>query len=213
VGYWFGLALAAVLGAPYVLALVRRGLGIGSLVAIGIGLTPLALLLPTIRRSGRPVARGQPPADPRPAPASGQSPALAWPRGWTRPLARGWAQFGLLLAVAVFFAPVGLAIVASGRGAGRWAGVSVTLFGLALADPRVVRMGRLQRALMGVNRRLGADLALPLRSLNADPVLLYTALRHYHTHPDARADLAAETGPDSLRRAGGTAPETTGPRA
>jgi hypothetical protein len=74
--------------------------------------------------------------------------------------------------------------------------------GLMLADPRAVRMGRLQRALMGVNRRLGADLAFPLRSLNADPALLYTALRHYHTHPDARADLAAETGPDSLRRAG-----------
>jgi len=133
VGYWFGLAMAAVLGALFVLALVRRGLGVGSLVAIGIGLTPLVLLLPAMRRSPRPVVRRQPPADLDPASAGGRSLALAWPQGWTRPLARGWVTFGLMLAGAVVLTPVGLAMVASGRGADRWVGVSVTLFGLALA--------------------------------------------------------------------------------
>ncbi len=116
VGYWFGLAMAAVLGALFVLALVRRGLGVGSLVAIGIGLTPLVLLLPAMRRSPRPVVRRQPPADLDPASAGGRSLALAWPQGG-----------------AVVLPPVGLAMVASGRGADRWVGVSVTLFGLALA--------------------------------------------------------------------------------
>src|SRR6266540_2788263 len=87
VGYWFGLAMAAVLGALFVLALVRRGLGVGSLVAIGIGLTPLVLLLPAMRRSPRPVVRRQPPADLDPASAGGRSLALAWPQGWTWPAA------------------------------------------------------------------------------------------------------------------------------
>jgi hypothetical protein len=131
-GYWFGFAMAMLLGTLFTLAMVGGRLEVGSLVAIGIGLTPLALLLAALRRSPRPVAGWQPPVDPEPAPAGGQPLTLAWPQGWTRPLARGWVMLSLMLAAAVAVPPVGLAMVASGRGADRWVGVSVTLFGLAL---------------------------------------------------------------------------------
>lgn len=73
--------------------------------------------------------------------------------------------------------------------------------GLILSDLQAATMGKLQRALLGVSRRLGADIGFPLRTLRADPVLLYTAMRYYHLHPQARDELGAQAGLDSLRRA------------
>ncbi len=140
-GYWFGLVMAAVLAALFVNALVRRGIGTGSLVAAAIGLTPLALLLPTMRRSTRPDTDGRSPpdtgrrspTDTDPAPAEGESLALAWPQGWTRPLARGWVMLGFMLIFAVLCIALGPIMIGNSHGAERWTGLSITLFGLALA--------------------------------------------------------------------------------
>jgi hypothetical protein len=361
-GYWFGLVMAAVLAALFVNALVRRGIGIGSLVAAGIRLTPLALLLPMMRRSTRPDRDRRSPRDTVPAPAEGESLALAWPQGWTRPLARGWVMLGLMLIFAVLCIALGLTIIGDSHDAERWAALSITLFGLALAgtapvfrpvsrgshsrlaletvdlgrrrergvafpysrlrtamtflaggamslamaaalpgtdafaddpgesplwpriigvlgiaafvlvvyagarrgigrrwrvvltlsvvifaqgkdltvapwdaidevrafettvyvrgfairepfvglilgDPQAATMGKLQRALLRVSRRLGADIGFPLRTLRADPVLLYTGMRYYHLHPQARDELGAQAGLDYLRRATSAEPQ------
>jgi hypothetical protein len=355
VGYWFGLVVAAVLAALFVKALIRRGIGTGSLVAAGIGLTPLALLLPMMRRSTRPETDRRSPPDTVPASAEGESLALAWPQGWTRPLARGWVTLGFMLIFAVLCIALGPIMIGNSHGGERWAGLSITLFGLALActapvfcpvsrasharlvletvdlgprrergvsfpysrlrtamtflaggamslamtsalpgadafaddpgesplwpriigllgiaafalvvyagarkgigrrwrvvltpsavvfaqgkdltvapwdaidevrafettvyvrgfathepfvglilgDPQAATMGKIQRAFLRVNRRLGADISYPLRTLRADPVLLYTATRYYHLHPQARDELGAQAGLDSLRR-------------
>jgi hypothetical protein len=370
VGYWFGLVMAAVLAALFVSSLVRRGIGIGSLVAAAIGLTPLALLLPTMRRSTRPDTDGSSPPDTDrsfppdtvPAPAEGESLALAWPQGWTRPLARGLVMLGFMLIFAVLCIALGPIVIANSHGAERWAGLSITLFGLALAgtapvfrpvsrgsharlaletvdlgrrrergvafpysrlrtsmtflaggamslamaaalpgaeafaddpgesplwpriigvlgiavfglvayvgarkgigrrwrvvltpaavvfaqgkgltvapwdaidevrafettvyvrgfaihepfvglilgDPQAATMGNIQRAFLRVNRRFGADISFPLRTLRVDPVLLYTAMRYYHLHPRARDELGAQAGLDSLRSATSAAPQ------
>jgi hypothetical protein len=45
-----------------------------------------------------------------------------------------------------------------------------------------------------LSRRLAADLSLPIRTLDIDPPLLYQALRYYHQHPRARAELATQAG-------------------
>lgn len=66
--------------------------------------------------------------------------------------------------------------------------------GLIVDDRDAVRTGRLERALMPLNRRLGADVALPLRGLAVDPALLFDALSHYHAHPEERDELATDTG-------------------
>jgi hypothetical protein len=49
--------------------------------------------------------------------------------------------------------------------------------------------------LLVLNRRLAADVSLPIRTLDIDPRLLCQALRYYHQHPEARAELATEAGP------------------
>ena len=370
-GYWFGLVMAAVLGALFVLSLVRRGIGTGSVGAAAIGLTPLALLLPTLRRSTRSnTDRTLPPDTGRrfppgmvPAPAAGESLALAWPQGWTRPLARGWVMLGFMLIFAVLCIAFGPVMIGTSHGAERWAGLSITLFGLALActapvfrpvrrrgsharlasetvdlghrrergvafpysrlrtsmtflaggamslamaaalpgaeafaddpgesplwpriigvlgigvfgllvymaarkgigrrwrvvltpaavvfaqgksltvapwnaidevrafettvyvrgfaihepfvglilgEPQAATMGKVQRAFLKVNRRFGADISFPLRTLLADPVLLYTATRYYHLHPRARDELGAQVGLDSVRRATSVEPQ------
>ena len=71
-------------------------------------------------------------------------------------------------------------------------GVSVRepLVGIDLNDPEAIQTGPLKRLLLPLNRRLAADLAQPIRALATDPRLLYHALRYYHEHPQARAELA-----------------------
>jgi hypothetical protein len=50
-----------------------------------------------------------------------------------------------------------------------------------------------------LNRRLGADVSLPIRTLDIDPRLLCQALRYYHQHPQARAELATGAGLASVQ--------------
>jgi hypothetical protein len=45
-----------------------------------------------------------------------------------------------------------------------------------------------------LNRRLGADISLPVRTLDIDPPLLYQTLRYDHQHPKARVELATQAG-------------------
>jgi hypothetical protein len=76
----------------------------------------------------------------------------------------------------------------------RGVALSEPLVGIDLSDPQAIQTGRLERLLLPWSRRLGADLTLPIRTLGIDPRLLYQALRYYHQHPQARAELATETG-------------------
>jgi hypothetical protein len=71
------------------------------------------------------------------------------------------------------------------------------LVGIDLSDPQAIQTGPLERLLLPLSRRLGADISLPIRTLDIDPPLLYQALRYYHQHPQARAELAT---PDGLAR-------------
>jgi hypothetical protein len=75
-------------------------------------------------------------------------------------------------------------------------GVAVTepLVGIDLSDPEAISTGPLERLLLPLNRRLAADITLPIRTLDLDPALLYEALRYYHQHPQARAELATQDG-------------------
>ena len=52
----------------------------------------------------------------------------------------------------------------------------------------------MERLLLPLNRRLAADITLPVRTLDIDPALLLEALRYYHQHPQARAELATQDG-------------------
>ena len=75
-------------------------------------------------------------------------------------------------------------------------GISVKepLVGIDVNDPEAIQTGPLERLLLPLNRRLAADVCLPIRTLDIDPLLLYRALRYYHQHPQARADLATQAG-------------------
>jgi hypothetical protein len=72
--------------------------------------------------------------------------------------------------------------------------VSEPLVGIDLSDPQAIQTGRLERLLLTWSRRLGADLTLPIRTLDIDPPLFYQALRYYHQHPQTRAELATPAG-------------------
>ena len=76
----------------------------------------------------------------------------------------------------------------------RGARISEPLVGIDLSDPRAIQTGPLERLLLPLNRRLAADITLPIRTLDIDPSLLYEALRYYHQHPQARAELATPAG-------------------
>jgi hypothetical protein len=66
--------------------------------------------------------------------------------------------------------------------------------GIDISDPQAIQTGPMQRLLLPLNRRLAADIALPIRTLAIDPHLLCSALRYYHQHPQARAELATPEG-------------------
>jgi hypothetical protein len=76
----------------------------------------------------------------------------------------------------------------------RGVAVEEPLVGIDVSDPQAIQTGPLERLLLPLNRRLAADLALPIRTLDIDPPLLYGALRYYHQHPQARAELATQAG-------------------
>jgi hypothetical protein len=69
------------------------------------------------------------------------------------------------------------------------------LVGIDLSDPQAIQTGPVERLLLPLNRRLAADVSLPIRTLDIDPRLFCQALRYYHQHPEARAELATEAGP------------------
>jgi hypothetical protein len=76
----------------------------------------------------------------------------------------------------------------------RGVAVSEPLVGIDLSDPEAIQTGPLERLLLRLNRRLAADITLPVRTLDIDPALLYEALHYYHQHPRARAELATQAG-------------------
>jgi hypothetical protein len=78
--------------------------------------------------------------------------------------------------------------------------VSEPLVGIDVSDPQAIQTGPLERLLLPLNRRLAADITLPIRTLDIDPPLLYEALRYYHRHPPARAELATRDGLARIRR-------------
>jgi hypothetical protein len=80
------------------------------------------------------------------------------------------------------------------RSSVRGVAVREPLVGIDLSDPQAIQTGPLERLLLPLNRRLAADLSLPVRTLDIDPPLLYRALRYYHQHPQDRAELATQAG-------------------
>jgi hypothetical protein len=68
------------------------------------------------------------------------------------------------------------------------------LVGIDVSDPQAIQTSPLERLLLPLNRRLAADVTLPIRTLDIDPPLLYRALRYYHQHPQDRAELATQAG-------------------
>ena len=88
----------------------------------------------------------------------------------------------------------------------RGVAVSEPLVGIDLSDPQAISTGPLERLLLPVNRRLAADITLPIRALDVDPALLYEALRYYHQHPQARDELATQDGLARLRHRQFTSP-------
>jgi hypothetical protein len=76
----------------------------------------------------------------------------------------------------------------------RGVAVREPLVGIYVSDPQAIQTGPLERLLLPLNRRIGADLALPIRTLAIDPRRLLQILRYYHQHPQARLELATEAG-------------------
>jgi MFS family permease len=76
----------------------------------------------------------------------------------------------------------------------RGVAVSEPLVGIDVSDPQAIQTGPLERLLLPLNRRLAADITLPIRTLDIDPPRLYEALRYYHQHPEARDELATQDG-------------------
>jgi hypothetical protein len=72
--------------------------------------------------------------------------------------------------------------------------ISEPLVGIDVSDPQAIQTGQLERLLLPLNRRLAADITLPIRTLDIDPALLLEALRYYHQHPQARAELETQDG-------------------
>lgn len=72
--------------------------------------------------------------------------------------------------------------------------ISEPLVGIDLSDPQAIQTGQLERLLLPLNRRLAADITLPIRTLDIDPALLYAALRYYHQHPEVRDELETQDG-------------------
>jgi hypothetical protein len=72
--------------------------------------------------------------------------------------------------------------------------ISEPLVGIDVSDPQAIQTGQLERLLLPLNRRLAADITLPIRTLDIDPALLYVALRYYHQHPEDRDELETQDG-------------------
>jgi hypothetical protein len=90
--------------------------------------------------------------------------------------------------------------------------VGVVFFGVGGFIAARRGWGRNWRLLLPWNRRLAADITLPIRTLDIDPALLLEALRYYHQHPRARAELATQGGLARLQHGQFTSTQTAGQR-
>jgi hypothetical protein len=81
----------------------------------------------------------------------------------------------------------------------RGVAVREPLVGIDVSDLQAIQTGPLERLLLPLNRRLAADITVPIRTLDIDPALLYEALRYYHQHPQARDELATPAGLGRMR--------------
>ena len=75
------------------------------------------------------------------------------------------------------------------------------LIGIYPTDPSLIEVSSRGRFVTNMNRRLGPDVALPVRGLQNPPVVLLGALLHYHRNPQDRQELATEKGLSRLSRA------------
>lgn len=75
------------------------------------------------------------------------------------------------------------------------------LIGIYPTDPSLIDVSSRGRFITNMNRRLGPDVALPVRGLQNPPVVLLGALLHYHRNPQDRQELATEKGLSRLSRA------------
>jgi hypothetical protein len=171
-GYWLGLAVAALVVLLLLVALARRP-EVAGVVVTAVGGLPLVLLLvPAARRPRRTAKR----APPSPATAA----ALDQPHGWTQPFAGGWGSFALLLVVGGLSTVVGLLMAVGGRGAERGAGATTGLFGLAclltapLFRPRR-RRGRLRLETLRLGDRHERGIVVPYSGLQTAMALVATA--------------------------------------
>jgi hypothetical protein len=89
--------------------------------------------------------------------------------------------------------------------------ISEPLVGIDVSDLQAIRTGRLERLLLPLNRRLAADITLPIRTLDIDPALLYAALRYYHQHPEVRDELETQDGLARVHHQQFTSAQPAGP--
>jgi hypothetical protein len=89
--------------------------------------------------------------------------------------------------------------------------ISEPLVGIDLSDPQAIQTGPLERLLLPLNRRLAADITLPVRTLDIDPPLLCEALRYYHQHGEARSELATDAGLARVRHGQFTSAQPASP--
>jgi hypothetical protein len=148
-GYWFGVVVAAILAVLSVVGVAVRGMDGGDVIVVAIGVAPLALLLPpAARRSSRSRPAGEPGPDASPVQAAdGADQALiggtasgdTWPQEWTRPLARGWVTFALILLGGAALTAFGVVVLLSDR-SDPWLASTSMLFGLGcLAGSSLLR--------------------------------------------------------------------------
>ena len=89
--------------------------------------------------------------------------------------------------------------------------ISEPLVGIDVSDPQAIQTGQLERLLLPLNRRLAADITLPIRTLDIDPALLLEALRYYHQHPEVRDELATQAGLARVHHRQFTSAQPAGP--
>jgi hypothetical protein len=167
-GYWIGLAVAALVVVLLVVVLARRP-GVAGVVVTAICGLPLVLLVVPAARRPRPTTK----------PASSSS-ILEQPQGWTRPFAGGWGQVVFMVVIGGLLSVGGLVMAVTGRGAERGAGAAIALFFLAclLTAPLFApgrRGGPLRLETVRLGGRQERGILVPYSGLRMAMVLAATA--------------------------------------
>jgi hypothetical protein len=167
-GYWIGLAVAALVVVLLVVVLARRP-GVAGVVVTAICGLPLVLLVVPAARRPRPTTK----------PASSSS-ILEQPQGWTRPFADGWGQVVFMVVIGGLLSVGGLVMAVTGRGAERGAGAAIALFFLAclLTAPLFApgrRGGPLRLETVRLGGRQERGILVPYSGLRMAMVLAATA--------------------------------------